>query len=273
MSIQRFIHPSIWTSEDFASLDPWARLLFIGCFSTADDEGRRKASPASLKAEIFPLDDHKLSDISTWTRQVADMGLIRVWSGPDDVLYLELPKWADYQKPKYKKKSRIPKYDPDRVHTWPIPSPDEDQTCSVDRVGRDRVGRDSGRPPPTPLKKGERTFPVWFDELWDLYPGRDKTPTYEKCKRLTEGGEPIADLIAAAKHYRDDKDRKPDFTKSGERFYGRKGHWKDYVNGCPSGEKDQGAGEAARKKANTDQERTFADDLEAAQALAEEEKR
>ncbi|GAI90307.1 unnamed protein product [marine sediment metagenome] len=54
---RRMITPDIWFNEKVASLPDAGRLLFIGIFSNADDDGRLKASARFLKAHIFPYDD------------------------------------------------------------------------------------------------------------------------------------------------------------------------------------------------------------------------
>lgn len=43
MARKRMIDPSIWINEDFGTLSNLAKLVFIGLFSLADDEGRRKS--------------------------------------------------------------------------------------------------------------------------------------------------------------------------------------------------------------------------------------
>ena len=48
MSRQRFIHPDLFSSDDFMSLPLGARLLWVGLFTFADDEGRGKASPTEF---------------------------------------------------------------------------------------------------------------------------------------------------------------------------------------------------------------------------------
>ena len=35
----RPVHPDIWTDDDFVSVSPWARLLFIGLWNFACDNG------------------------------------------------------------------------------------------------------------------------------------------------------------------------------------------------------------------------------------------
>ena len=55
MARKRMIDPNIWQSEDFAQLDPFQRLVFIGMFSNADDLGRGRAKAIYLKSILFPI--------------------------------------------------------------------------------------------------------------------------------------------------------------------------------------------------------------------------
>ena len=50
------IDPGIWQSEDFSKLSTLAKLVFIGLFSNADDEGRGRAKAAYIKSTLFPYD-------------------------------------------------------------------------------------------------------------------------------------------------------------------------------------------------------------------------
>jgi hypothetical protein len=58
------IDPNIWQSEDVSKLSVFDRLLFIGLFSNADDEGRGRANPALLRATVFPYDEIRVADIA-----------------------------------------------------------------------------------------------------------------------------------------------------------------------------------------------------------------
>jgi len=51
------IDPSIWSDEKLGLLSPLHRLLFIGLFSNADDEGRLPGHPNYIKSLIFPYDN------------------------------------------------------------------------------------------------------------------------------------------------------------------------------------------------------------------------
>ncbi len=110
MSRQRFIYPDIWRSEQFLALSIEARLLFIGIFSTSDDFGRRKASPASLKVEVFPLDHVVPGQVLAWRNEIIHQGMIRLYLDKSGAEILDIPTWHKFQKPKHTSPSRLPEY-------------------------------------------------------------------------------------------------------------------------------------------------------------------
>ena len=59
----RTIKPEFWADEKVGELEPLARLLFIGTWNLADDEGLLKLKPAYLKAQIFPYDDVTTAEV------------------------------------------------------------------------------------------------------------------------------------------------------------------------------------------------------------------
>ena len=69
----RGIKPEIWTDEKFASVSPMARLLFIGMWNHACDNGHVEDSPLQLKMRIFPADDVQVADLLA---ELVDHGLV-----------------------------------------------------------------------------------------------------------------------------------------------------------------------------------------------------
>lgn len=57
MSRIRSIHPGIWTDEAFMSVSAHARLLLMGIWTEAFDDGVFEWKPLTLKARIFPVDN------------------------------------------------------------------------------------------------------------------------------------------------------------------------------------------------------------------------
>lgn len=55
----RSIKPEFWSDEKLGGLSFIERLLFLGMWTFADDEGLIRANPQLLKSQIFPYDDIK----------------------------------------------------------------------------------------------------------------------------------------------------------------------------------------------------------------------
>jgi hypothetical protein len=101
------IHPSIWQSETVASLSRDQRLLFIGLFSTADDQGRLRAHPALIRSTIFPYDDVTLADIQADLDAIEAAGFIVTYDA-DGKRCLQVVNWWVYQTPQWAYPSPIP---------------------------------------------------------------------------------------------------------------------------------------------------------------------
>jgi hypothetical protein len=108
MARQRFIHPDIWSDPTLGKLSPVERLLFIGCFSNADDEGRLLGNAAYLRSTIFPYDDVTIDDVARMRDNITATCRNVVYYVVDDIEYLTFLKWSEYQKPKYAKPSKYP---------------------------------------------------------------------------------------------------------------------------------------------------------------------
>ena len=59
----RSIHPGIWTDEAFMSLSAYARLLYIGLWGEAYDDGVFEWKPLTLKARLFPCDSVDVTEL------------------------------------------------------------------------------------------------------------------------------------------------------------------------------------------------------------------
>jgi len=69
----RSIHPGIWTDEAFMGLSAYARLLLIGIWTEAYDDGVFEWKPLTLKARVFPVDN---VDVNALLDELASFGLI-----------------------------------------------------------------------------------------------------------------------------------------------------------------------------------------------------
>lgn len=117
MARKRMIDPNIWQSEDFSKLDFFSKLVFIGLFSLADDEGRGRANPTYLKSSIFPYDEVvRTTDVEKSLSQIsANMSI--VFYEHNESKYYELLNWNKWQKIDRPSPSKIPEYDENAMKT------------------------------------------------------------------------------------------------------------------------------------------------------------
>ena len=107
---RRLVDSSMWQNEKFATLPAMARLLQIGMINHADDQGRGKAHPSLLRAEVFPYDDVTLGDVAEWLRLIEQNGTILLYSSGGKAYY-QMCNWWEYQAHQYAMPSDHPKPD------------------------------------------------------------------------------------------------------------------------------------------------------------------
>ena len=93
----RTIKPEFWEDEKLAKLPVHARLLFIGTWNFADDNGALLANPVLMKSHIFPYEDIGISTISEWIDILVENGMLirTTYNGKD---YLVIRKFLIHQK-------------------------------------------------------------------------------------------------------------------------------------------------------------------------------
>ena len=93
----RTIKPELWEDEKLAKLPVYARLLFIGTWNFADDNGALLANPVLMKSHIFPYEDIGISTISEWIDMLVENGMLirTTYNGKD---YLVIRKFLIHQK-------------------------------------------------------------------------------------------------------------------------------------------------------------------------------
>lgn len=113
MARKRMINPDFWVDERIGALSRDARLLFIGMWNFADDEGRMPASPARLKAEVFPYDeDLTPHEVGNLLNELASVGLIKCYV-VDGRQLLWIPNFLKHQKINHPTTSTLPPYQED----------------------------------------------------------------------------------------------------------------------------------------------------------------
>lgn len=101
----RTIKPEFWTDEKIVAMTPLARLLFVGLWNFADDDGRGEYSPRRMKMQILPADS---TDISELLGEIRREGLIVVYS-VDGKEYFEIKGFSKHQKVDKRSASKYPR--------------------------------------------------------------------------------------------------------------------------------------------------------------------
>lgn len=87
----RGVKPEYWTDEDIVDLSIPARLLFIGLWSYACDNGHLQDKPKQIKMRVFPGDDVSAAEL---LRELADSGRIMRVDG-----WIIVPNFTKHQRP------------------------------------------------------------------------------------------------------------------------------------------------------------------------------
>jgi hypothetical protein len=114
------VKPDFWTDEKVVELSSWARLLFIGLWNFADDEGRMVLSPKRIKMQIFPADN---LDISELFGELRRNSMITIYS-VENIEYLQVNNFQKHQKIDKRTASKHPPCPPNPAELPRIPPTD-----------------------------------------------------------------------------------------------------------------------------------------------------
>jgi len=113
----RTVKPEFWTSKAIAKLAFPTRLLFVGLWNYADDEGRGLADPVLVRAAIFPLDrDLSDDDVAAMLQELHRARLLTLYralpegsprSGGGSELFA-IRSWSEHQRIDRPRASRYP---------------------------------------------------------------------------------------------------------------------------------------------------------------------
>jgi len=70
----RSVHPSLFTDESWVSCSPLARILYVGLWTDADDQGLFEWKPLQIKMRLLPGD---AGDVAAMLAEMEDCDLIR----------------------------------------------------------------------------------------------------------------------------------------------------------------------------------------------------
>lgn len=98
----RSIHPGLFTDEAFMSASAHARLLIIGIWTEAWDDGVFEWKPLTLKAKLFPVD---AVDVPALLEELVSLDFIRAFEAGKK--YGAIRNFQKYQKPKKPNSSEV----------------------------------------------------------------------------------------------------------------------------------------------------------------------
>lgn len=87
----RGVKPDLWTDEDFVELSPYARLLWIGLWNHACDNGHLQDKSKQIKMRVLPTDEVNCAEL---LREIEARGLIERADG-----WITIPNLTHHQKP------------------------------------------------------------------------------------------------------------------------------------------------------------------------------
>src|SRR5690606_18878225 len=121
----RSIHPGIWTDEAFMSLSAHARLLLMGLWTEAWDDGVFEWKPLTIKARIFPVD---AVDVPALLTELIEAGVIaRIEQSPKQPGVIK--NFQRYQRPKKPNSSGMMRDEwLDYVGAKATPEPSDDES-------------------------------------------------------------------------------------------------------------------------------------------------
>jgi hypothetical protein len=179
----RTIKPEFWTSEQIVECSMSARLLFIGLWNFCDDNGVHPYTIKTIKMEVFPGDEIKLSTIENWMNELEKNGLIKTYH-IDDKRYLLVTGWQHQKIDRPNPKHPLPiKFDDDSTNDHRY----IDEQSPPEGKGRESNGKEGN------------IYSSDFLLFWSEYPKKSgsKKAAFDNWKKLN-GNKPPIDIILKA---------------------------------------------------------------------------
>lgn len=221
----RTIKPEFWSSPDVAALTYPARLTFIGLWNYADDEGRGVRDARLVKSAVWPLDDEMTaSEIEQHLQAMEARGMLASYT-VGSRHYFEIPSWFDHQAISKPTESKIPE---------PLPEGSLSLLGDLPEGSGSEGNREGNR------EQGTGIVAQRFEEFWTTYPrkvGKRKAfGAFKQALRRTDA----ATITAGAERYRDDPNRRQEFTAHPTTWLNRDG-WNDEALPASNGKRDPAA--------------------------------
>lgn len=157
----RTIKPEFWTDEKLTECSVIARLLFIGTWNFADDQGNLDRSPKQIKARVFPVDN---IDCEPLLLELIAQGLLIEYS-VSGKKYLHVQGFSKHQVINRPSKPQCPKYEESESTPGTLTEPSV--TTHNGREGKEGSSTtEKARSPKREL------YTDSFESVWKQYPKR-----------------------------------------------------------------------------------------------------
>lgn len=206
MSRIRSIHPGLFTDEAFMTASVHARMLVIGLWTEAWDDGVFEWKPMTLKARLFPVDAVDIQELLT---ELDGLGFICRFTCADGKNYGAIRNFRKWQRPKTPNASGVlpdefRKYvgfKGDELEDISEPFPKHFGNASEKCPQREDVG--GRREDVEESPQGKPAGPIFrFDEFYDAYPKHvDRAGAERKYAAAIKTGVSHEDIVAGAKRY------------------------------------------------------------------------
>lgn len=158
----RTIKPEFWTDERVVECSMTSRMLLIGIFNFADDNGNLTRSPKKIKMQVFPAD---MIDCEPLIQELLAQKLLIEYQTDGDK-YLNIPGFKDkncawYQVINNPSKTALPL--PEHYSSTNTPLQDD---CPMERKGKERNRKNNPlplceSPPPLELPENENDLDLF----------------------------------------------------------------------------------------------------------------
>jgi len=197
MARMRTIKPEFWTDDKVVELSLLGRLLFIGLWNFADDDGFIENSPKRIKRLIFPDQDIKVTD---GLQELIDAGFLCVCDSDQGEL-LKICQFSEHQRPQHPVKTKFTGII-QRNHDSTIVLMSAHEV-SAGRVEESRVENISFNDVEHDKEiKTTSEYSTEFETWWESYPRKQaKGDAWKAWKSLKKALPPVQQLIDASVAY------------------------------------------------------------------------
>jgi hypothetical protein len=222
------IRPEFWTDGKIIECSVSARLLFIGTWTYADDNGNIDACIKQLLMQVFPGDANiDVKMVASMLDELITHGLLIPYSVNGNI-YLNIKNFLKHQKINRPSPSSRPKFDESLVLTeYSMSTQPEVKRSEVKERSKSRT---SSKTTSKDASKRVSEYTEDFQKFWSVYPRKlCKQVAFESYRRIVPQYPPD-DVIESAREYADQcaKDQREEKFILHPATFLNKGRWKDY---------------------------------------------